>query len=139
MSPRKDFNRSAVTNGKRPFLRRIAGGATEASRRYADILAALFVERGGVEAMTVAVQEACRSYCGLAVRMEELHADLVAGKPVANSTLCRVSNSLTRARCAMGEPPTKRAAAKPQALAVPAPGSGTPAPLVHRIERNASL
>ncbi|BAU89373.1 hypothetical protein MPPM_0768 [Methylorubrum populi] len=95
--------RSALTNGARPFLLPVPG-TTEAARRYKDVLDALEAERGGAVAMTVTQREAARAYAGLSVQLALMHADVAAGRPVDPEAMGQIGDRMDRQARRMGPP-----------------------------------
>jgi len=96
-------HQSRLTNGSTLFL----GGVDSRSsvgRRYADLLRELEAERGGAAGLSVTAREAVRIYAGLAVRLEQLHADIAAGKDVDPETLGQLGDRLDRQARRMGPP-----------------------------------
>lgn len=94
-APKANFARSAISNGKRLFLGEV-DGRSDLARRYSDILADLEQERGGADVLSVTQREACRAYAGLSVRLEQMHADLAAGRPVDSEVLGQLGDRLDR-------------------------------------------
>ncbi|WP_156376269.1 hypothetical protein [Methylobacterium sp. Leaf117] len=72
------------------------------ARRYADILRELEAERGGAAGLSVTAREAMRAYAGLAVRLEQLHTDIAAGKEVDPEALGQLGDRLDRQARRMG-------------------------------------
>ena len=93
---------SAVTNGTRLHLSPIPGSGTAASRRFADLLRAVERERGGATALTVTQREACRVYCTLAVRHEQMQADLASGRPIDDEVMGKIGDRMARQIPKMG-------------------------------------
>jgi len=100
MAKHPEKGRSGVTNGTRVFLSPVLDSVS--GRRFADLLHAAERERGGRDAMTVTQQEAARQWAGLCVAMEQLHADLAAGKSVDLEALGQIGDRADRQARRMG-------------------------------------
>ncbi|MCJ2069395.1 hypothetical protein MKK75_11430 [Methylobacterium sp. J-030] len=116
-------HRSAVTNGRKPFLTRTTRKTPE-YRRLADLLAQLFKDRGGIENLSIEAQSSCRVYAGLCVQQEIILGKLAAGESVDSSDLARMAYALERARRAI-EVPKRPTARKGRVVAI-IPGAGAP-------------
>lgn len=101
MKQRPPRVRSAVTNGNRVFLTPVDGNS-EVARRFKDIMHEVERERGGPDALSVTVREACRAYAGLAVVLEGMHADLASGRPVDVEAMGIIGDRLDRQARRMG-------------------------------------
>ncbi|ACB26122.1 hypothetical protein [Methylobacterium radiotolerans] len=115
--------RSAVTNGRKPFLIQTTRKTPE-YRRLKDILDRLFKERGGLENLSIEVQSSCRVFAGLVVQQEIILGRVAAGEAVDSSDLARMAYALERARRAIEVP--KRSAAKKGRVVAIIPGAGAP-------------
>lgn len=98
---RRAKNRSAVTNGTRMFLGSVPG-TSEIARRYADFVLDLETERGGKAALSTIQREAVRAYAGLAVRLEQIHAEMAAGAAVDPEALGQLGDRMDRQARRMG-------------------------------------
>lgn len=96
-------HQSKLTNGTRVFLGGVSA-CTPVGRRYADLLRELEAERGGAVGLSVTAREAVRIYAGLAVRLEQLHADIAAGKDADPEALGQLGDRLDRQARRMGPP-----------------------------------
>ena len=96
-------HQSRLTNGSRVFLGDV-DARSPVGRRYADLLRELEAERGGATGLSVTAREAVRIYAGLAVRLEQLHADIAAGKDVDPEALGQLGDRLDRQARRMGPP-----------------------------------
>ena len=94
---------SALTNGSALFLGSVDGRSLIA-RRYSDLLRELEEERGGAAMLGVTAREAARAYAGLAVRLDQLHADIAAGKAVDPEALGQLGDRMDRQARRMGPP-----------------------------------
>lgn len=92
---------SAVTNGSTLFLGTV-DGRTPIARRYADLPRELEAERGGSAALSVTAREAARAYAGLAVRLEQLHTDIAAGRAVDPEALGQLGDRMDSQARRMG-------------------------------------
>ena len=99
-SPR---GRSALSNGSALFLG-VVDGRSETGRRYADLVADLTAERGGHTALSVGQMEAVRTYAGLAILRDRMHADLARGQPVDPEALGQIGDRMARQVRQMGPP-----------------------------------
>ncbi|CAA2157070.1 hypothetical protein MBRA_02487 [Methylobacterium brachiatum] len=117
--------KSAVTNGRKPFLIRTTRKTAE-YRRLKDILDRLFNDRGGLENLSIEVQSSCRAYAGLCVQQEITLGKLAAGEAVDSLALARMACELERARRAMGDPLPKRPAARKGRVVAIISGAGAP-------------
>lgn len=102
-SPRHPKQRSALSNGSRPFLVTVPGG-TEAARHYTSVLEEVEAERGGKTAMSVTAREAARAYAGLAVELAKLHAAMAGGQSVDLEALGQIGDRMDRQARRMGPP-----------------------------------
>lgn len=96
-------HQSRLTNGSTLFLGDV-DARSSVGRRYADLLRELEAERGGAAALSVTAREAVRAYAGLAVRLEQLHTDIAAGKAVDPEALGQLGDRLDRQARRMGPP-----------------------------------
>lgn len=97
--------RSAVSNGTRMFLTPTPGNS-EAARRFGDLVRDLIEERGGPASLGVTVLEGIRTYAGIAVRLEQLHAEIASGADVDPETLGQLGDRLARQARLIGPPKT---------------------------------
>ena len=95
--------RSALSNGSALFLGEV-DGRSETGRRYADLVADLTAERGGHTALSVGQMEAVRTYAGLAILRDRMHADLARGQPVDPEALGQIGDRMARQVRQMGPP-----------------------------------
>ncbi len=90
-------SRSAMTNGARRHLHPegIDGRSTDA-RRFKDLIAGFAAPYGGESALTVGEQALVRNAAAMSLKLEQMQADAVAGKPIDSEQLTRLSNSVQR-------------------------------------------
>lgn len=100
--------RSAISNGSALFLGEV-DGRSETGRRYADLMADLTAERGGRETLSVGQMEAVRTYAGLAILRDRMHADLARGQRVDPEALGQIGDRMARQARQMGAPKAKEA------------------------------
>ncbi len=76
-------SRSAMTNGARRHLHPegIDGRSTDA-RRFKDLIAGFAAPYGGEAVLTVAEQALVRNAAALTLKLEQMQADAVAGRPI---------------------------------------------------------
>jgi hypothetical protein len=87
----KPTARSKVSNGKSLFLQR--DGRSRASRRFRDALAALISDMGGVDCMSKARRQLCRSFAALTVQGEMLESRLGQGVEVHVTEYSTISST----------------------------------------------
>ena len=117
--------RSAVTNGRKPFLTRTTRKTPE-YRRLKDLLDQLYKDHGGLENLSIEKQICAKVLAGWIVQQEITLGKLAAGEAVDVSDLTRISNALDRARRAMGDPPSKRPTARRGRIVSITSGAGAP-------------
>jgi hypothetical protein len=71
-------------------------GRTVSARRYRDLVVAFETEVGGGAALTASERATVQQAAAIALRAEELQADLVLGKPVDSDLLVRLTGTARR-------------------------------------------
>lgn len=95
--------RTRLTNGTTLFLGEV-DGRTEVGRRYGDLIADLTAERGGQAVMDLHQIEAIRTYAGLAIQRDLMHAALARGEKVDGEALGQIGDRMDRQARRMGPP-----------------------------------
>jgi hypothetical protein len=101
LEPRNPRRRSKVTNGVR-ILAGLTDGRTHAARRYADLVALVCVDQGGVDCMSEAKLQLARRFAGLAVQLEALETRLANGEPINVVEYTALTSSLVRVVSRLG-------------------------------------
>jgi hypothetical protein len=110
-TPQNPVSRALFEMGKpllnpaaRHRIRRTAGGIqlpridgrTVSARRYRDLVVAFETEVGGGAALTESERSTIQQAAAIALRAEELQADLVLGKPIDSDLLVRLTGTARR-------------------------------------------
>lgn len=107
MTKRPIRSRSAVTNGTRLHLRPVDGRG-EFARRFADLLAEVEAELGGLANMTVTQKAAARAFAQMCVEREVMEMKRAGGEAInvdEYGTLCdRIDRQGRRLQPAKSEP-----------------------------------
>ena len=93
---RSTNNRSKVSNGSRLHQKGEADGRSVGARRFRDLCAGFAAPYGGATALTVAEQALIRNAASLTLQLEQMQADVAAGRPVDSEQLTRLANSAAR-------------------------------------------